>query len=297
MANFRSDFQRNLFPGIELKIKSAFDEIPTEYSQMFNVKTSDSAFEEFLGAAGVGLFVKTKEREETPEDKFYKGFPKRYNHDEYMLKIGCTWLAMKDGKVKIFGERASDLGYSMRQTKEIIHADILNSGFTVNGFDGVPLFSTAHPFYRGGTQSNILTPVGTLSLLNYRLALTQFRRMKDHTGVRRIRVMPVKLTVPPELEHVALEIVTSPDRPDTANRAKNVVMNKTSVFVYNYLMNIKNWFIFPDKSRIKIRVFEREAFRVDEYEDKDARLNWVRGMFRTSSGHDDYLGPIGVNPA
>jgi len=301
MSVTRSKFQRHLFPGLDEFIMNSFEELPPRYTDWANVKDSDGAFEEDMTAAGLGLFVRTPESTNAAEDEFVPGFNKRYTHEDFTNGMGVTWQQQRDAKmIKIAGERAMDLGRAANQTIEILVHDLLNSGFSggPTGPDGVSLFNTSHPFYRGGgVQSNMLDPVGPLTVTNYRLALTTFRRLFDHTGVRRLQMTPSGLIIPPEREYEANEIVTSAGRPDTANRADNVSRNKTTTYVSEHLISPNNWFMSVDKGRTKVKVWFRERFHTWDTEDERARTNWVFAAFALSYGWSDYLGWLGVNPA
>lgn len=295
----RSLFQRGLFPGIRELIFRGFKEFPEEYSQVFNTFTTNSAFEEDHSLAGVGLFVRTPENVEAAEDRFDKGFPKRYQETSYTLSIGASHQARRYDKTGYWRERAPDLGYSARQTREILHADLFNQGFTATtGPDGQPLFSLVHPNpgKRGGTQSNILTPVGTITVLNVRLALTQFRRFFDDTGIRRRQLMAEWLVHPPEEEYNTLEILRSAGRPDTANRADNVIRNALKPFVWDYLTDVNNWFVLSGKGQHKLKSFDHEPFNVREFMDDKTLINWVQARMAFSFGHSHWIGTLGANP-
>lgn len=299
MPSLRAQFQRTMFPGIREFIFRGYKRKPTEYSQIYPVMTSDSAFEEDYQAAGVGLFNLIPETTLVEEDAFYPGLSIRYTHLDYAKRIGFSHQFVRDGKVNMWNDRSRDMGWSANQTMEILLADMLNSGNTTIGYDNQPLFSASHPLIRGGTgrvQSNLLATPATLSVVSYRAMLTMFRRFFDPTGVRRIQLDAAKLIVPPELEWDAKEIVKSVTRPDTANRADNVSMNTTQIFVYDYLLQPKPWFIFADKSDVKIKVYEREKFNVMEYEREEQRMNWVQAAFAFSFGWSDYIGVVGTYP-
>lgn len=272
-----------------------------QFTEVFNMMTSDSAFEEDLTAAGVRLFVKTPESTEVSEDEFKPGYSIRYDHLDYALRMGFSHQFMRDGKYNIWGDRSRDMGFSARQTKEILVADVFNNGFSTNGYDGVPLFSASHPLIRGGgssgqVQSNVLTNVSTLSVISYRAMLTLFRKQFDETGVRRIALEPSVLVVGPDYEFDALEIVKSAGRPDTANRADNVSRQRTSVKVWDYLTNSHFWFMGVAKGQHKLKVYDRESFHVTEFEDEKARMNWIMAAFSFSFGYSYYLGWMGTNP-
>jgi len=302
VANSRAQFQRLLFPGIDKAIMNAFSEKMMQYTKMAKVESSSKAFEEDFTAAGVGLFVQTPEFIPASDDQFTPGLSIRYTVNDYKLRIGFSEMAIRDMLVNLAQDRGRDLGFSARQTMEVLIADIWNNGFTTNGYDGVPLFSAAHPNTKNpaSVQSNLLgglvpTPA-TLSVLSLRQALSQYRRYFDETGVRRIQVDPHMLVVPAEEEWNAMEILKSPDRSDTANRAMNVIRNKLEPFVYDYLTDVVHWFIGPDQKYNRVKVFNRRTLAISNYEDKDSETNWVQAAFAFSMGWSGWLGWMGTNP-
>lgn len=299
MSMMRSHFQRLLFPGLYKLIFNGYREKPLQYPRLFRVDKSDSAFEEMRTMAGLGLFVRTPENVEFSQDRFYDGFPKRFQHDDWTLGIGFSHQFLRDIKSRVARERSTDLGRSARSTQEENVASMLNLGFSATqlGPDGKPLFATDHPNVRGGSQSNIISPVSTLSVTSYRLMLTKFRRFFDDTGVRRINMDPAKLVIPPELEFQAAEIIKSTGRPDTANRVDNVTRNATEVFVYDYLTSPKNFFMAAMAEQQHLQVFNRENFGVREFEDEKTLVEFVVGRYSQSFGWPHWMGWVGSNPA
>lgn len=302
MANSRAQFQRLLFPGIKTVIMNSFSEKMQQYTKVSRVESSSKAFEEDFTAAGIGLFTKTPEFVPASDDQFTPGLSIRYTVNDFKMRVGFSEQAIRDMLVNLANDRGRELGFSARQTMEVLIADIWNNGFATNGYDNVPLFSQSHPNVKrsSGTQSNVLggsipTP-STLSVLSLRQALTQYRRFFDETGVRRIQVDPRMLVVPPEEEWNAYEIVKSPDRPDTANRAENVIRNKLECFVYDYLTDVNNWFIGPDMKYNRVKVFNRVSLNIKTYEDEDTDTQWVQGHFAYSQGWSGWLGWLGTNP-
>lgn len=299
MSMMRSYFQRFLFPGLRGVIDTAFREKPLQYTQLFRVESSSAAFEEFRTWAGSGLFVRTPENVEISYDRFYDGFPKRFNHEDYTLGVGFSHQFMRDIKMQIAKERARQLGISARSTMEILNADLLNSAFDAGspGPDGVALISASHPNERGGTQSNLISPIGTLSVTTVRSLLTKARRFYDGTGVRRIQLAMEKLVVPPELEFQAMEILQSAGRPDTADRADNVIRGRLSLFVYDYLESPKFFYGLASKSDHYLYVFDRERFGTREWETEENQTMWMGARFAQSRGWPHWMGVIGSNPA
>ena len=302
MANLRAQFQRLAFPGLRDFLFRGYKEKPEQFSAMLNVKESSSAFEEDFTAAGVGLFVRNDEAVEVAEDRFVPGLSIRYDNIDYALRMGFSHQFIRDMKYNIWNDRARDMGFSARQTQEIIVADIFNNGFSSNGFDGVPLFASNHPIIRGGgssgqTQSNVLSTAATVSVISVRAMLVQFRKFYDQTGVRRISLTPRWLWHPPDIEWDVLEILKSAGRPDTANRADNVIRNRLEPFTWDYLTSTKNWGILCEKSETKIKVYMREKFNVKEYYEDKTETQWVQARISFSRGWSDYIGTMGTNPS
>lgn len=290
----RAQFERTLFPGIRELIFKKFRENPLTYPQTFNVMSSDKAFEEDFSIAGAGLFVQTPENVATAEDGFAPGFHKRYTHLDYSLAIGASRQIRRDDKSGFWKSRSEDLGFSARQTLELMHASYIDLGNTTSiGPDGVALFSASHPNIKGGVQSNTAAVSGTISVVAVRNAMQTFRRFKDDTGVRLINVMPEQLLVPPDIEYDALEIMRSSDRPDTPNRATNVISGKLQVVCNPYLVDTNNWYIFASKGQHKLKSFNRESFDVETDEDKKTSIQYVIGRMAFSFGHSHWMGTYG----
>lgn len=299
----RSDFQRYAFGGIRENIGLGYRQKATQYTEIFNVLESDSAFEEDHQVVGHGLPQQTPEETSIPADRMYDGLAIRYDHKDYTLRSGFSHQFIRDMKKNLWNERARDFGFSFLQAVEVLAADVFNNGFTVNGYDNVPLFSASHPLgartggQNGQVQSNVLATASTLAVASFRDMLTQSRLFFDPTGVRRIMITEAVLVVPPQLEFVAKEIVKSAGRPDTANRADNVTRDAVRVVVWDYLLNAKYWFMLPEKSQHKLKFYWRERFNTKPYFDDLTDTNWIKGRQAHSQGYSDYIGPIGTNPS
>lgn len=299
MTTMRSHFQRSLFPLVTEFIWQGYNEVPQQWSQIFKEENSGNAFEEDFSAAGAGLFVQTPENIEAAEDQFVRGFRKRYTHLDYSLSIGYSHRMIRDTKLPaLWKDRPKDMGFSARQTREILHADLFNQGNTaVTGPDNKALFAADHPNPRQGTQSNVWTGNPSVSVTALREGLQQFRRFFDDTGVRRIQLMPEQWVVPPEQEYNAKEVVLSAGKPDTANRADNVVKGAVSVFVWVYLTDPKAHFLGCAKQQHKVKSFTREKLTIDETEDEKRRINWVIAWMTFSFGHSHWVGWLGAYPS
>lgn len=300
-----------MFPGLNEIIGLRYREKERQFSKIYNMMTSDAAFEEDIRVADLGLFQRVDEEEEIPADKPYRGQSVRYDMVKWALRVGFSQEFIADSKVEAMRDRAGMLGRSCRETEEVLVADDFNNGFATAGnagygqtsnYDKVSLFNASHPLIRGGgsggqVQSNVLATAATLSVASYRDMLTLSRLFFDETGVKRIQLNMRDLVIPPQLEFVAKEIVKSAGRPDTANRADNVSRDATGIIIWDYLLNAKYWFLVAEKSQHKLKFYTREAFRTRTYMDDDTEVNWINGKTRFSHGYSDYIGTMGTNPS
>jgi len=297
MSVTRARFQRLMYSGLEELIHHSFREKEPQWQNFVRSKSSSKAFEEDYSIAGVQTFGLVEENEETPEDEYVPGRSKRYDYDCYKLMMGFSKKMIMDNKVGLHSDRARELGFSGRQTMEMIavgpYADSFDS--TVTGPDGVELCDAAHPNIRGGTQSNIEASPGDPSVLTIRSALENFRRFLDETGVRRLSIEPEQISVPPEQMFDAQEVMQSAGRPDTANRATNVIKGKLQVKVWDHLPSTTRWWVTASPGRLKIKFFIRSSLSMDTFEDENTEMNWVRGQFATAIGFSHWLGVWGVN--
>jgi phage major head subunit gpT-like protein len=298
----RSQFQRFLFPGIHKAMFDSYREKAEQFSQIFKVEGTEDEFVEDIQTSGIGLLQQTDENEEVPADRFFQGLSIRYDIIDYTIKVGFSHQAMRGLKVKIFNDRGREIGFSARQTAEVLHAAMFDNGFTVNGYDNVPLFSANHPLsartggVNGQVQSNVLATAATLSVASYRDMLTLSRLFFDQTGVRRIQLTMANLVVTPQNEFVGKEIVKSAGRPDTANRADNVSKDATGIIVWDYLQNAKYWYMVAEKAQHELNSFWREKLTSKSYYEDNTDSNWVKAREAFTFGYSDYVGVLGTNP-
>ena len=160
----RSNLAKMLWPGINSIYGKAYEEHPVEYTDLFDSFTSNQQREEDLGVTSFGLASEKPEGQPIQYDEESQAFLTRYTHTTYALGFIITQEAYDDNLYGIIGERrAKGLAFSMRQTKEIIAANVYNRAFNTSytGGDGATLIASAggggsasHPNFAGGTWTN-----------------------------------------------------------------------------------------------------------------------------------------------
>lgn len=293
------DFAKALWPGIKKWYQEAYDEWPLEYPALFSKETSDKAFEEEVGVMGFGLARQKPEGQALEYDTARQGFIQRYIHLTYALGFIVTQEAMEDNQynVSVLGKRdAKALAFSMRQTKEILGANVYNRAFNAayTFGDGKVLCATDHPLAGGGTFSNKLATDADLSEAALEQACIDISGFVNDRGLK-IAIQPKTLIIPKELVFEAQRILKSTLQSATANNDINALKSLgmlQDVQVNHYLTDADAWFIrtnCPDGMKYFDRV--ETTFGMDN--DFDTYNAKFKARFRCSFGCTDPRGIYG----
>jgi len=295
-------FAKALWPGINAWFGQTYNEWPEEYKDLFATESSSKAYEEEVGVSGFGLAAEKSEGSGILYDEASQSFVNRYTNKTYTLGFIVTQEMIEDNQydISVIGKQQSRaLAFSMRQTKEIIAANIYNRGFTGAGNpvygDGQVLLSNAHPTKAGGTFSNIPVVMADISEAALEQACIDIASFTNDRGLK-ISVMPRKLIISKEQMFEAERILKSTLQNDTANNAINALkmtgMFKDGVAVNHYLTDPDAWFIrtnCPDGMKYFNRV--DTAFAMDN--DFDTTNAKFKARFRCSFGNTDPRGIYG----
>lgn len=243
---------RLLQQGVKSIFGNAYDEHEEQYGMIFNLMNSSKAFEVDAQLEGYGLAQVKEEGGEIVFDTTRQGFTPKYPMIEYAKGIIITQNAIKDEQYDQFGPKAQALAFSMRQTKEVVAANVLNNGFNsafqMTDGDGSPLFATNHVNgpVGGGTFSNKLAIDADLSEASLEDILIQINQATDPRG-KRIALIAEKLIVSPSDMFNAQRILGSVLQNDTANNATNAMRDMNAIrngyAVNNYLTDPDAWFV------------------------------------------------------
>lgn len=241
-------FAKALYPGVSVWYGRKYDEHPEEYTALFDTYRSKRAFEEDVGVSSFGLAAAKSEGAAVSYDTESQGFITRYDMITYALGFIITREMYEDDLYDQASQRKAEaLAMSMRQTKEIIAANVYNRATTAGytGTGGKTLLATDHPNVAGGTYANKLTTDADLSEASLEQACIDIMKLKNDRGLR-ISVMPKSLILPVDLAFEAERILKTPARVGTANNDINALyaMGKfKEVHVNHYLTDTDAWFI------------------------------------------------------
>jgi hypothetical protein len=286
-----------LWPGVRKWFGKTYDEFPVEYSKVFTTDTSEKAYEKDIEATGFGLAAVKAQGSSISYDSDAQGYTKTYNHIAYALGYIVTHEEIKDNLYEEVGTRRSKaLAFSMRQTKEVVMANILNRATDSNyaGGDGKELLATDHPSLAGNWSNELATPTD-LSEASLEDLLIQIGQATNSRGLR-IALNGQKLVVPINLGFEAERIVKSTLQNDTPNNAINALrsmgMLPEGVFVYHYLTDTDQWFVKTSAPNGLMHI-EREALAFDKDADFDTKNAKAAAYERYSGGWTDPRGIYG----
>lgn len=267
-----------LWPGVNKWYGDGYNDWQTEYTDIFTTESSDRSYEEDVSVSGFGLAQIKGEGQPVSYDSEMQGFLDRYTHATYSLGFIITKELVEDDLYSKAGKRkAQGLARSMRQTKEIVAANILNRAFNTSYTygDGKALIVSDHPNVAGGTWSNLLSVAADLSESALESAWIQISKYTDDRGLR-IAVKPKKLVVPVDEALNAMKIMGTEYEVGTNNNTINVAKAKYpgGVVTNHYLTDTDAWFILTDVPN-GLKHFERvkDSFSMDdEFETDNAKF-------------------------
>lgn len=290
-----SSFAKALWPGVNSWYGKEYNEYGTQWDKLFNVESSSRAYEEDVGITSFGLAQRKPEGQSIAFDEESQAFITRYAHVVYALGFIVTREIFEDDLYDVVAQRrARGLAYSMRQTKEVVGANVYNRAFdsAYAGGDGVEMISAAHANFAGGTQSNIAATPAALSETAIEEACIQISKWENDRGLR-IQVKPETLIIPVELQFEAERILKSSYKTNTDLNDINAV-NRMGIFsqgamVNNYLTDPTAYFM---RTGVKdsLKCFNRRGMEFAIDNDFDTENAKFKASERYSFGWTDWRG-------
>lgn len=293
-----ASFAKSLWPGINAWYGKEYSDYATEYDKLFDSFTSRKAFEEDVGITSFGLAKVKPEGGSIQYDSENQTWTTRYRHINYALGFIITQEIMDDDLYDVVGQRrAKGLARSIRQTKEVIGANVYNRAYnsSYTGGDGKSLLASDHPNFAGGTWSNVLSVASDLSEAALEQAFIDISLFRDDRGLL-IQVMPECLIIPPQLKFEADRILKTQNRVGTDLNDINALREEgifpKGVMVNHFFTDVDAWFIrtnVPDG----MKYFSRKPAEFDIDNDFDTSNAKFKAQERYSFGWTDPRGLYG----
>jgi len=289
-----------LLPGVR-KLKGDYNQIKTQWSQIYAKGKSDMAVERTVAMR----YLPLPQLKNTGAPTFFDQLAGQrfvYQHIHVAIGLGYSFTreAIDDNLYKTaFDPTNLGLIKSFRQMKEILGANVLNTGNVVNpqiGGDLKALFATDHPV-DGYTVPNMpATQVGLneTSLNNANNTIRQFR---DYAGLL-IGAQGRKLVVPIQLRHTAKRLMETPLQPNSANNNVNTIKENDDLqdgyIALDFLTSPYPWFVLSDQGGLIY--LERKPFETSMQVEFTTDNLLVKAYERYYLGYDDWRCAYGSYP-
>lgn len=302
MAVNLSQIQALLTPGLHA-VTGKYEMIPTQFSQIFDRKSSNFAVERSVEARMLGLAaLKTEGGAIQFDNQAGVRFTYNQEHIEIALGFAVTQKAIEDNLYKSeFPTSALAMRDSFMQTKEINAAAVLNTAGVFNpniGGDGVALCATNHPI-DGATWANrpsVDVDLGESTLLAAQNAIRQ--NFKNLAGLK-VMARAKKLIIHPSNEPVAIRLLKTELRPGTSDNDVNAIKSVAGGIpdgyqVMDFLTSPFAWFL---KTSIPGLIwFDRVKYSTDMQTDFITNNLLVKGRERYSFGWNNPRAIFGSFP-
>ena len=301
MAISRSQLAKELEPGLNALFGLEYDKYDKEHLDIFDVESSDRAFEEEVMLSGFGTADVKPEGQGISYDDAQETYTARYTHDTVALAFALTEEAIEDNLYdRISSRYTKALARSMATSKQVKGANVLINATTAayTGGDGATLVANDHPTLNGN-QSNRPTTYSDLSETSLEQALIDIAGYQDERGLK-IAAQGTKLVIPKELEFTATRILKSQGRVGTAdndiNALKSMGMVPQGYTVNHYLTDTNAWFIKTDVPN-GMKHFVRAPLKTAMEGDFDTGNVRYKARERYSFGWSDWRGVYGSQGA
>lgn len=294
-----SSIAQLLRPGV----KAIINQMPTypeQWTDIYKTMQSDKYQEIIVEMKGLGLADIKTEGSPILMDSMGQRIVNTFTHLRVGLGFEITREAIEDNLYpREFPEQAMNLRNSLRSTKNILGANLLNNAFNAAYAvaDGQALCSTTHPI-DGGTYANAFGGGGVyvdFSEAGVEQAIIAIQKFPMQSGIL-ANIQPKKLIIPRELQFAASRLLDSAFRVDVANNDINALYHNNYIpqgfRVNQYLTSTAAWFVLNDAENGLIH-FQRTAVETDTYADFNTDNVKAKAIERYSFGAANYRGIFG----
>jgi hypothetical protein len=274
----------------------SYDEQPKKYTEVFTVKKTTALYEKSTSAIGTG-----KREEKTSTGKIKEKAPIEgfitYGKIRAFAKMETITREVAEDTQKLSNflkSQMSQWAIDAEETIEDFCAGVFNYGGHTAGhdvfnntiagvidpgtgsmlYDGKALFAANGTYHTSKGNTNYYNGLGALNISITNLQ-TAYNRMSVYNNRKEddsiMRNVPNILLCSPALKFTVDEILKSQDKPDTANRAINVMNNLVQPVYWDYLTDADQWQLVNTKMGGFV-LYMRENPEFDLWEDKETKL-------------------------
>lgn len=274
--------------------------VTPQYPRVFNEYPNDPqrGFMTYLALRGFQLASILPEGTQPAIQSMSEGESQTFNLVDYALGYGVTHKAMQYDPKAVLSRAPKFLAYSSLITQELLIWQILNLGFTVNSYDGVPLFSTAHPlqnmpsvtYSNSGSTTALSVEALHASYLNLNLTV-------DDNNLAEYR-SPRQLICGTGISQQAEEILGAKGYPYSDENRPNVVADSVELVISRWITLPTAWFVLAGKGDVEGDTHSmfytfQEKDRQRTWEEPGTENMYHSIQFRLGYGNLDWRGAYG----
>lgn len=303
-----NDFGLLLEPKLRKVFYDAYNELPEQFSKIYNVKTSTKAKETDYGLGAFRPWKKFGASNTTVADgtnmpsveyqKIHPGLERTYVHEEFASGFSVERKFVDDEQYDVIMKLPKDHAragrYKVEQDAVSLFNEALKDKATATIYDGKKLFAHDHPLIETleVTGDNLVD--GALDSTTLEKALLLARKQVDEAG--KLIVMNFDtIVVPPALETKARTLLQSTGVVGSANNDINIFKGKLNIVVWDFLERDNACFIMDSKAH-QANFFWRVKPQFNREKDFDTFVQKYNGYMRYSFGVSDWRGFIGIKP-
>jgi len=299
MATYSANFPELLEKRLREVYFNRYMMQPKLYTQVFNVRTSTTAYEDAIKVSGLGSLTRKPEGQPIGYDDPVQGTRKRTVHTTYALGFRVTMEMMEDDLYGIIEQMPQDLADATTDHQENLAWGVFNDAFdgnTYTGLEGDELCQTAHALLKSSsTYDNELSPAVALSVAGLESIFTLADTLVNESG----RYTPVKLSkliIPPALRFDAQRLLETEYEPGTNENQINPMKSSrtgVSVLMSPYLTDTDAYFVVAEKSQHSLQWFNKKKVTFDRNKDAHTKDALFDVMYRAHVTFDDWRGVWG----
>lgn len=277
------------------------------YERVFNMLTSNRAYEDTFTVAPLGTLVVKPEGTPIAYDDPIQSDRKRVVHTTYALGFRVTMEMMDDDQHGIIAKMPSDLADAASVHKEVLAWSLFNDAFSGTLYTGIPegdgtrraLCSASHHLLKtNAVVSNVVTPSAALSVSSIESAVTNFRLVLDQSG-RQAALSPSLILHHPSEEFNVAMLLDSQQEPFTTDNQINPVGRARmglSTLSVPWLTDADTWFMLSAKSKHTIKWYNRKTLEFNNNKDAQTKDALWDCMYRASVTFENWFGVVGSQP-
>lgn len=306
-----NDFGALLEPKLRKVFYDTYNEVPEQYSKIYNVKTSSKAKETDYGLGAFrpwkkfgNSFTTIGDAENMPSVEYQKinpGLERTYVHEEFASGFAVERKFIDDEQYDVIMKLPKDHAragrYKVEQDAVSLFNEALKATPTATIYDGKPLFAHDHPLVEsksGVTAKGDNLVEGALSAETLEKALLLARKQVDEAG-KLITMNFDTIVVPPALETTARILLQSTLVTGSNNNDVNVLKGKLNIVVWDFLEKDDACFIMDSKNH-QANFFWRVKPQFNREREFDTFVQKYNGYMRYSYGVSDWRGLIAIKP-